>query len=62
MKSGIQKINLKEKSYSIKANNPFEARLNAENQGATNISFVTPSQVLNNPFNIYCLFKFFFCR
>ena len=24
MKSGIQKINLKEKSYSIKANNPFE--------------------------------------
>ena len=36
--------------FEVEANNPFEARLNAENQGATNISFVTPSQVLNNPF------------
>ena len=36
--------------FEVEANNPFEARLNAENLGASNISFVTPSQVLNNPF------------
>ena len=36
--------------FEVEANSPFEARLNAENLGASNISFVTPSQVLNNPF------------
>ena len=45
MKSAIQKINLKEKSYSFKANNPFEdfayLRAMEQSESAAEISAAT---------------------